>query len=346
MWSVLGTLLLVVGSVVLAVLVAFGLALVLPVRAGVSARAGQGLQESVVGLRPWGGVVGIGIRVRRSTSDSGGSVVLTIGIMAWRTFRPIRTLSAGPELTEELPVPSPIPEAETRDEAGYEAGTERGEASDDDVREPEQPVPTPEPSAWDERSSERPFERPAQSRDPGQIKRAEGVDQKTAEPPSTGDAATVSFQGEPEERVRQLERPATETRHAPPKKEPAPESGLLGRIETVRALWREWYPTARRVLRRLRGVVRLKLFRVRGSIGTGDPALTGLALSAVQGLRALEDGPMEFDVSGNFTEASAAGSVEAEWRISLLRIWSAALCAGWALFRRWRTARRESRQEE
>ena len=284
---------------------------------------------------------------------------ISIGVMAWRTFRSVWTIPMDGDViqktaSEETDRDTSHEEPESRDER--EEIYEPDEAFDDEEREVGRPQPVRMPP--DGGTSES-LEEP----EPELLADTEASETDTASDVGRDAPKDVPFVGEISDEDDDGE---SFVERIPPEGQVPPEdnanvsSGTDGaeeptgarwgalreKLDMVRALWTEWSPVGRGVLKRLRGVVKLKRFRIRGTLGAGDPALTGLALSAIHGLRGLEGSALKLDVDGDFTSARAAGAIEAEWKISLVRIWSAATYVGWTLFRRWWIARREKRHIE
>jgi len=98
-------------------------------------------------------------------------------------------------------------------------------------------------------------------------------------------------------------------------------------------------------LRRLRHLVRLRRFRIDGTLGTGDPALTGQVVGFATALRGVGGRAFRIDVSPDFEQTTVRGKLSAEWGVSLLRIWSAGAFVGWKMYRRWRHARRDAQAD-
>lgn len=160
-----------------------------------------------------------------------------------------------------------------------------------------------------------------------------GVPERAAARPSVTDRPALRR----EEPSRALPPPIMP--QPPPKR---PGDGIASAFRRAQGQWEEWFPVAREVYGRLRGLVRLRLFRVEGTLGTGDPALTGQVVGFAAALRGLEGGALRVRVTPDFERRTARGFARLEWRVSLRRIWSAGLYVGWVLVRRWWATRRSS----
>jgi hypothetical protein len=112
--------------------------------------------------------------------------------------------------------------------------------------------------------------------------------------------------------------------------------------EAFRAEWRKWYPVARSILQKLRGVSKLCLYRVEGVIGTGDPADTAWILGAAYALAGATGGSASLRLTGDYQKRFARGRLRMEWCVSLRRLW----VAGIVLARDIWKERSESQQKE
>lgn len=286
--------------------VLFALALVMPVRVGLSARGDSRLDGGAGNVRIFGGIVGAGIRADRGSRDDPRSMRLVFGVMVWRSFIPIRT--------REMTVSED-------DEPG-----DTGQGVPDDTEPWAAPPPPPgsrKPSAPDQPSG-RSWSEPQQS-GPERYESTEKVDESEPIPPGRDE-------------------------HRPDVSESKPDTSNT--IQSIQSLLRKWWPAVRGVASRLRGIIRVRRFHVRGAIGLGDPMLTGQTVGLVYATRGLSNptgilakigidrGAYRVDVVPVFDEITVRGSVDAEWRISMRRIWLAALFAGWFVARTWWRSRR------
>jgi len=151
---------------------------------------------------------------------------------------------------------------------------------------------------------------------------------------------------EPEQTARIKPAPKPVRQHRKPTLQPLRE--FLARI---RALFAEWWPVFTGVLRRLRGVLRVTRFHVVGELGLNDPAITGQTVGYLMAMRGLsvrngflariglDRGALRIAISPAFDGYVLRGYVAAELRLSLIRVWSAALFAGWKVYRNIRAGR-------
>jgi len=128
---------------------------------------------------------------------------------------------------------------------------------------------------------------------------------------------------------------------------PAAEPGKPARhvLDELRERWREWSPVIGGVRRRLHGVMRLRLCHIEGTVGTGDPALTGQLVGFACAIRGLEGRALKVRIAPDFDHRTVRGMALVEWRVSLRRLWSAGLYTGWVLFNRWWAERRREKAE-
>lgn len=319
--SVLGVILLVFATILALVL----LALVLPVRFGVEALGDMGFDEGVANIRIYGGVVGGGFRVRRTVSDPATPWRGTLGLMLWRWFIPIYSRNLGAESKEP---------------------------------EPQRKPPDSTPFAPDDFDASD-FVIPEEASDPTRI-----PDEKDTvpEPPEEPRQESVKAESKPETVVRSEAKTAKRVKPKPQGAKPRRKSALRKFRETIarmRALFAEWWPVFTGVLRRLRGVIRVTQFHVDGELGLNDPAITGQMvgyLTAMRGLSVrsgilarlgLDRGALRISVLPSFDGYVVRGRIATELRLSLIRIWWAALFAGWKVFRRYRATRvRENQAHE
>jgi len=278
--TVIGVIALVLAGVVL--LIAF--ALVIPARVGFEVRGEDRLDEATGGVRLYGGLIGAGARMSRGTREKPLPRTLTVGLLLWRRYWPLRQISPAPGRPSEL-----LPEEGVRPTTGGEGRFVPSQAPEGEC-----------PSAQQ---------------------------------------AFASLQGKAAEEPR----PSLAPRPTPLEEiSPGAEGLFAERIRFVREQWDEWSPVVRGVLRRLRGVIRLRQCRIEGTLGTGDPALTGQLVGMASALRGLEGRALRVRLVGDFDARTVRGVIRMEWRLSLLRLWSAGLYVGWVLFKRWRVARRKA----
>ena len=190
--------------------------------------------------------------------------------------------------------------------------------------EPEEPVPA-------ERETT-PTERPVEQK-------------KLVEKPSE---KVVKTEKEPrpvaDEAVETEKRPVLPSAEEP--EEPAEEESLKERIDQIRAFWDEWSPTAKEIIRRLWGFIRLRRLAFTGRVGLDDPAMTGQALAWITGLHGFGGRALRIRVAGSFDEVIVAGSVNSIWHLSMLKTWSAVAYAGWTGYKLWRRKKRKEEQLE
>ena len=278
----------------------------MPVRIGLSVRGDARLDGGAGNVRLFGGIVGAGVRADRGSRREPRSMRLVFGLMVWRCFIPIWTHVA--------------------------VVSEKGQPGDSGERVTEEAEPWNAPPP------------PSESRKPSAPDRPSG--RSWSEPEQSG----------PKEYESTRETAGSE-RIPPGQAEYQPDassakSDASDTTQSLRSRLREWWPAVRGVASRLRGVIRVRRFHVRGAIGLGDPMLTGQTVGLAYASRGLSNptgilaklginrGAYRVDVVPVFDEITVRGSVDAEWRISMRRIWLAMLFAGWFVARTWWRSRR------
>jgi hypothetical protein len=301
------------------------MALTMPVRIGIEAHGDRHAYGGSGSLRLFGGVFGVAARADKSKKRDSGRLRLTIGLMIYRWFLPVyRQVLGGPDDGAE-----PAATAPTRTEGS------RTEESHLDVDVSEIPAHS-EPSIQQVDTTDEPSDG------------HERTEPASAHQHSTPVGANTTAAYEP--------LAATEVRGTADQGEPEP-SGTVGKLEQLRNARDEWWPVIRGSWRRLSGIIRIRRFYVDGTIGLDDPALTGQVtgfalslrgLSAPTGILAIlgiDRGALRINVEPVFEQFTLAGRIESEWRISLRRIWSAAIYVGWILLRR-KLSQRKRRNEQ
>ncbi len=298
------------------------LALTMPVRVGFEAHGDQRLDGGSGTVRLFGGAFGAGARADRGTRRKSSRLRLTIGLMVWHWFLPLyrQFLDGAEEAAGGVDSDTSPPDTPGN---APSAPIGVGETGAD-------PVPTQRAE-----STTVPLDLPA-SASPTLTPPIETlpVEDQSEATKDRGDAA-ATFTADAD----------TQARGATDKREQTP-SGAMGILERLRDARNEWWPVIRGVWRRLRGIIRVRRFYVDGTIGLGDPALTGQVVGLALSLRGLsaptgilailgiDRGALRINVDPVFEQFAISGRIESEWRISLRRIWSAAIYVGWVLLRR------------
>lgn len=272
MWTVIAIVIL----TLVGVFVILALALVVPARVGVALRVEDRLSEATGGFRLYGGLLGVGAQMRRGSTAKPLPTTVTVGVLLWRSYWPLR-----------------------------------------------QVYPTAEPAA------------PSAPDEPG-FGPPEGVSLQDAT--ARDRPREEEFRWEAAEATEPASRRPSSTR--PPDR--GPKAPLRTSLRAVRAVWGEWSPIVKAVLRRLRGVLKLCHCHIEGTFGAADPALTGQVVGVASAMRGFEGRRLRIRIAPDFDRRTVQGVARIEWRVSLLRIWSAGLYVGWILFRRWRMERRRA----
>ncbi len=290
-------------AIVGGILLLIALALVMPVRIGAGAFGDMRLNGGRGALRPFAGLLGIGVRVDRGTKQTPTPWRLVAGIMVWRLFVPLygRVLEPDTTTTEDRQVTptepatpvaaTPTPVAEPIDRGVSEPAAEAGQAR---------------PATLSE-SRAAPLE--GHDRTPSEP-RTETVVSPTPddESPGTIDAALAMW--------REWSPVAT---------------GALRRLRGIVRIKRL----------AVTGTLGLNDPAITGQTVGTLLALRGL--NSPRGFWArvgVNRGALSIDVEPEFDRMLLRGRVDAEVSISLRRVWSAGVFVGWKLFRRWRAERR------
>ncbi len=288
------------------------LALVTPIRIGVRVRGDDRLSEARGGVRFYGGVFGVGASMDRGSFEQPTPPVVTVGAMLWRWFIPVRKV---------------YPAAPRAEPAVHEQP----------ARPPEVWRPAPEPEmAIDEPALDAVTPDDAtQAQAPDDIELA----------PTPPDEGPTEIERKPTGETGPVEAPAVvPDRASAPDAAPGWYEKLTLQWRVFRGYWSEWSPVAKNVLKRLRGIVAIRKLAVDGQVGLHDPALTAQAVGFAMALSATDT--VGVRLSGVYDGSLVLrGSAQAEIRISMRRIWSAALYVGWIAFRYWRSTRRATSQQ-
>jgi hypothetical protein len=307
------------------------LALTMPVRIGIEAHGNQRTYGGSGSLRLFGGVFGVGARADRSKKRDSGRLRLTIGLMIYRWFLPVYRKVLGDDGT--IPVE---PASTTPTPAQQPPRTEGSQ-----IEVPPTEGSRTEESHLDVGLSKKPehIEPPIQQADTT----AEPSDEHNQAESASAQKQSTPIQTNATAAYEPLT--ATEVRGTADQSEPQP-SGTVGKLEQLRNARDEWWPVVRGSWRRLSGIIRIRRFYVDGTIGLDDPALTGQVAGFALSLRGLnaptgilailgiDRGALRINVEPVFEQFTLAGRIESEWRVSLRRIWSAAIYVGWILLRR------------
>lgn len=290
-------------AIVGGILLFIALALVMPVRIGAGAFGDMRLNGGRGTLRPFAGLLGIGVRVDRGTKQTPTPWRLVAGIMVWRLFVPLYRRVLEPDTTT----------TEDRQEAPTEPATPVAAA----------PTPVAEPI---DRGMSEPAATVDQAR-PATLSesRAAPVEERESTPSEPRTETVVSSAPDDES-------PGTVDAVLAMWREWSPVA--TGALRRLRGIVR---------IKRLAvtGTLGLNDPAITGQVVGTLLALRGLSVPyGWQARVGIDRGALRIDVEPDFNDMLLRGRIDAEVSVSPRRVWNAGLFVGWKLLQRWRAARR------